>query len=144
MYKSNNVNWYYSEQTGTVPFIINNDENRIKLILEDEILPIQDAEDSTYFDQKLKRTIQNHFKDNCNGYILETAEIVSRNLNMLEFVVFFGSQNVCSDKSTLRKSQVYLIKKAYDKKMKSAHKKALRKQEKQKRIQEQCEREHEF
>ena len=132
------LNWIYSEKTGALPFIINNNQNKVKLLFDNTIVEITEKHKCSNPKTAAKNALSEHFKQDMD-YVNSTA--IFAQVKFLKNLQHFGAQTLGED-SQLTMEQIKFLSDNYTKKIRKIYQKE--KEEKQKKQQYEKEKEKIF
>ena len=146
MFKSKEIQWIYSPKTGSIPYIINNKKDKVKVITDDTIIPFEGSDDKTFYPEAIaQKAVINHYGINENDVKkTDMFSIASNDLNMFEFLVLYRGRPASNADLPFSKTAIKLIKFCHDRKQRKRIKKEEKQELKKAKREKQFNQEREF
>lgn len=120
MYKAQDIQWICSHDEGVIPYIINNERNKAKTILDDMIFGfVPESKSNNHVLEAARTVIADYYgieQDQIKHFT--TEELVSKEINMFQWLFFLRGKTLWEENSTITKHEIVKLKKLYDNKSK--------------------------
>lgn len=130
MYKSSDITWLITDKEGVIPYIINNQKNKVKIITSNEVIPFESNDN--FIKTNARNAVLNYYgidiAENCIG--LTTEYIGCYYLNTLQWLATFRARPSNREDNSFTKTDIKLIKHCVDKKIMNAQKNNIKTQKK--------------
>ena len=143
MYKSEDIQWIYSQDTGSIPYILNNEKTKAKVITDGTIIPFYAR---GTINDRARKAVAEHYGIETDNMITyhHLGDIAAHKLNMFQYLILFRGLPSYRDNIAFSKSQIKLMKYWHDKHENKIHKKKLKAQKTAKKKEAYFNKEREF
>lgn len=145
MYKSSDITWLITDKEGVIPYIVNNQKNKVKIISNDEVIPF-DSKETNFIKTSARDAVLNYYgiglDEWCPG--LTTGYIGSYYLNTFQWLTTFRARPSYREDNSFTKTDIKLMKYFIDKNIMKTQKNNNKMQKKKKAKEKVFDKEREF